>query len=243
MVKIKKTALNTIHHILGGKMTESEGYEMPLLYTEIQHELEATKKGVGVLDASHMGKILVRGKDAFDLVQMISLNKFPQLTAGTLHYSCLSNSKGIIDDLMVYIIGENEYLLVFNASKILRVMNLIIADHFLNAEITNITDTMTLMIVQGPKALQTLQKLTDVNLKDIDCSTFKIGELAHISKVMISSSGYTGAKGFEIFVENKYAEHVWDAILQAGRDDHIVPIGLAARDTLRLEMGFFSLWK
>ncbi|MBW8523782.1 hypothetical protein K0U91_00905 [Chryseobacterium chendengshani] len=224
-------------------MIEFAGYQMPLQYTEIQQEDEATKKGVGILDASHMGKILIHGKDAFDLVQMISLNKSPQLTAGTLHYSCMSKSKGIIDDLMVYSIGEKGYLLVVNASKIRKVMDWILLHTIPNAEVTNVTDTMTLMIVQGPKALHTLQKLTDIYLEGIDCTKFKIGELACISKVMISSSGYLGARGFEIFVENKYAEHVWDAILKAGKDDHIVPVGLAARDTLRLEMGFFSLWK
>ena len=191
MVKIKKTALNTIHHILGGKMTEFAGYEMPLQYTEIQQEHEATKEGVGILDASHMGKILIHGKDAFDLIQMITLNKTTQLAVGTLHYSCMPDNKGGIDDLMVYIIGDNDYLLLVNTSKIRKVMDWILAHHIFNAEITNITDSMTLMIVQDPKALQTLEKLTDINLKDIDCTTFKIAELACISKVMISSSGYT----------------------------------------------------
>lgn len=238
-VIIKKTALNTIHHILGGKMVEFAGYEMPVQYTGVNHEHEAVRNGVGIFDISHMGEILIHGKEALDLIQKMTTNDVSKLSPGKVQYSCMPNDRGgIIDDLLVYMITGNEYLLVVNASNIRKDLDWIRRHNSFDAEVTNISDGISLIAVQGPKAIHTLQKLTDTNLKKLEYYTFTIGEFAHIPNVLISATGYTGAGGFEIYVENKYAEHLWDTVFQAGKDEGIVPAGLAARDTLRLEMGF-----
>jgi aminomethyltransferase len=238
-VIIKKTVLNTIHHILGAKMVEFAGYEMPVQYTGVNHEHEAVRNGVGIFDISHMGEILIHGNGALNLVQMITSNDVSKLSPGKVQYSCLPNDRGgIIDDLLVYMITRNDYLLVVNASNIRKDLDWIHMHNSFEAEVTNISDGISLIAVQGPKALQTLQKLTDINLKDLEYYTFTIGELARIPNVLISATGYTGAGGFEIYVENRYAEHLWDTVFQAGKDEGIVAAGLAARDTLRLEMGF-----
>lgn len=238
-VIIKKTALNTIHHILGAKMIEFAGYEMPVQYTGVNHEHEAVRNGVGIFDVSHMGEILIHGNGALDLIQKITSNDVSKLSPGKVQYSCLPNDRGgIIDDLLVYMITRNDYLLVVNASNIRKDLDWILKHNSFDAEVTNISDGISLIAVQGPKAVQTLQKLTDINLKDMEYYTFTIGEFARIPNVLISATGYTGSGGFEIYVENKYAEHLWDTVFQAGKDVDIVPAGLAARDTLRLEMGF-----
>lgn len=238
-VIIKKTTLNTIHHILGGKMVEFAGYEMPVQYTEVHHEHEAVRNGVGIFDISHMGKILIHGKGALDLIQKITSNDVSKLSPGKVQYSFLPNDRGgIIDDLLVYMISIQDYLLVVNATNIRKDLDWILLRNSFDAEVTNISEDISLIAVQGPKAVQTLQKLTDINLKDLEYYTFTIGEFARIPNVLISATGYTGAGGFEMYVENKYAEHLWDAVFQAGKDEGIVPAGLAARDTLRLEMGF-----
>lgn len=239
ITKIKKTAFNAIHHILGGKMVDFAGYEMPVQYKGVNHEHETVRNGVGVFDVSHMGEISIQGKGALSLIQKITSNDASKLIPGKVQYSCMPNDTGgIVDDLLVYMIGKEDYLLVINASNIQKDLNWILANNSFGAEITNISDSISLLAVQGPKAVQVLQKLTDINLKDIAYYTFTIGEFAHIPNVLLSATGYTGAGGFEIYIENRYAAHLWEAIFEAGMDEGIEPIGLAARDTLRLEMGF-----
>lgn len=239
--KIKKTALNTVHHTLGGKMTPFAGYEMPVQYKGVNHEHETVRNAVGVFDVSHMGEILVNGKDALALIQKISSNDASTLFPGKVQYSCMSNyTGGIVDDLLIYMISKDDYLLVVNASNIQKDWDWIsiIALDYLNVTLTNISDTISLLAVQGPMAAKSLQKLTSINLTDMKYYTFEIGEFAGIPNTIISATGYTGAGGFEIYVQNKYAKLLWDAIFEAGKEFNIEPIGLAARDTLRLEMGY-----
>lgn len=238
-VKIKKTAFNAIHHILGGKMVNFAGYEMPVQYKGVNHEHETVRNGVGVFDVSHMGEISIQGKGALPLIQKITSNDASKLIPGKVQYNCMPNDTGgIVDDLLVYMIGQDDYLLVVNASNIRKDLNWILANNSFGAEITNISDSISLLAVQGPKAVQVLQKLTDINLIDLEYYTFTMGEFAHIPNVLLSATGYTGAGGFEIYIENRYAAHLWEAIFEAGKDENIEPVGLAARDTLRLEMGF-----
>ncbi|KIC62653.1 glycine cleavage system aminomethyltransferase GcvT [Chryseobacterium taiwanense] len=238
-VKIKKTAFNAIHHLLGAKMVDFAGYEMPVQYKGINHEHETVRNRVGVFDVSHMGEILIQGKEALSLIQKITSNDAAKLFPGKVQYSCMPNDTGgIIDDLLVYMISKDDYLLVVNASNIEKDLNWIHEQNSFDAQVSNISDSMSLLAVQGPKAQQVLQKLTDVSLKDLEYYTFTIGELAHIPNALLSATGYTGAGGFEIYVENRYAAHLWEAIFEAGKEEGIEPIGLGARDTLRLEMGY-----
>lgn len=238
---IKKTALNAVHHDLGGKMTPFAGYEMPVQYAGVNHEHETVRNAVGIFDVSHMGEILVQGKDALALIQKISSNDAATLFPGKVQYSCMPNhTGGIVDDLLIYMISKDDYLLVVNASNIQKDWDWIsaIALDYLNVTLTNISDTISLLAVQGPMAAKSLQKLTSINLTDMKYYTFEIGEFAVIPNTIISATGYTGAGGFEIYVQNKYAKLLWDAIFEAGKEFNIEPIGLAARDTLRLEMGY-----
>ncbi|PWN58179.1 glycine cleavage system aminomethyltransferase GcvT [Chryseobacterium viscerum] len=236
---MKKTAFNAIHHILGGKMMNFAGYEMPVQYKGVNHEHETVRNGVGVFDVSHMGEISIQGKGAVQLIQKITSNDVSKLIPGKVQYSCMSNDKGgIVDDLLVYMIQQDDYLLVVNACNIQKDLNWMLTNNSFGAEITNISDSISLLAVQGPKSVDVLQKLTDINLTDMEYYTFTIGELAHIPNVLVSATGYTGAGGFEIYIENRYAAHLWEAIFEAGREENIEPVGLAARDTLRLEMGF-----
>ncbi|MCA6067775.1 glycine cleavage system aminomethyltransferase GcvT [Chryseobacterium sp. RG1] len=238
-VKVKKTAFNAIHHLLGAKMVDFAGYEMPVQYKGINHEHETVRNNVGVFDVSHMGEILIQGKEALSLIQKISSNDASKLFPGKVQYSCMPNDTGgIIDDLLVYMISKDDYLLVINASNIKKDLNWIHGQNSFDAKVSNISDSMSLLAVQGPKAQQVLQKLTDVSLKDLAYYMFTIGELAHIPNALISATGYTGAGGFEIYVENRYAAHLWEAIFEVGKEEGIEPIGLGARDTLRLEMGY-----
>lgn len=238
-VKTKKTAFNAIHHILGGKMVEYAGFEMPVQYKGVTCEHETVRSSVGVFDVSHMGEISIQGKGSFELIQKITTNDVSKLYPGKVQYSCMPNDTGgIIDDLLVYKISKNDYLLVVNASNIQKDLDWIKRHNSFGAEVTNISDSISLLAVQGPKSLKVLQKLTDINLKELESYSFTIGELARIPNALISATGYTGETGFEIYVENKYAAHLWEAIFDAGKDEGIEPIGLAARDTLRLEMGY-----
>ncbi len=238
-IRLKKTAFNVMHHALGAKMVEYAGYEMPVQYKGITHEHEIARKGVGVFDVSHMGEISVQGKGSLELIQKITSNDASKLYPGKVQYSCMPNDTGgIIDDLLVYKISKNDYLLVVNASNIQKDLEWIIRHNSFGAEVTNISDSVSLLAVQGPKSVEALQKLTDINLKKMESYTFTIGEFAHIPNVLISATGYTGESGFEIYVENRYAAHLWETIFEAGKDLGIEPIGLAARDTLRLEMGY-----
>jgi len=236
---MKNTALTDIHIALGAKMVSFAGYNMPVLYEGINMEHEAVRKGVGVFDVSHMGEFILKGKHALDLIQKISTNDASTLAIGKVQYSCMTNKQGgIVDDLLVYKIDNEEYMLVVNASNIEKDWNWIQENKLAEVEINDISDTTSLLAIQGPKAIEVLQKLTGINLQDIPYYSFKIGELAGVSNVIISNTGYTGAGGFEIYFRNKEAKDIWEAIFNAGESFGIKPVGLGARDTLRLEMGY-----
>jgi aminomethyltransferase len=236
---MKTVALNDTHVKLGAKMVPFAGYNMPVQYEGVTAEHETVRKGVGMFDVSHMGEFMLKGEKALDLIQAITSNDASKLTDGKVQYSCLTNDKGgIVDDLLVYRWNANEYYLVVNASNIEKDWNWIKQHNTFGVEMKNMSDDMSLFAVQGPKAIATLQKLTSVNLSDIPYYSFTGGAMAGIEDVIISNTGYTGAGGFEIYVWNKDAQKMWDAIMEAGKEFGIKPIGLAARDTLRLEMGF-----
>ena len=197
------------------------------------------RNGVGVFDVSHMGEFKVVGPQALDLIQRITSNDASKLVDGQAQYTCLPNDHGgIVDDLIVYRIKENDYFIVVNASNIEKDWNWFSKHNTKGATLKNLSDDMCLFAVQGPKAIAVLQKLTKTNLSDIKYYHFAFGEFAEVEDVIMSNTGYTGAGGFEIYVDNKYAEKIWNAIFEAGKDENIKPIGLGARDTLRLEMGF-----
>ena len=236
---MKSTVLKHIHEGLGAKMVPFAGYNMPVQYEGVKVEHINVRKNVGVFDVSHMGEFIIRGKGAFDLVQKVTSNDVAKLHDGKVQYSCLPNGKGgIVDDLLVYRIDQNTYMLVVNASNIDKDWNWISAHNTFGAEMINISDETSLLAVQGPKATQALQVLTEMNLSDMKYYTFQKGTFAGKNNVLISTTGYTGAGGFEIYFKNEDAVDIWNAIFDAGKDLNIAPIGLAARDTLRLEMGF-----
>jgi aminomethyltransferase len=236
---MKNTALTETHIALGAKMAEFAGYNMPIQYTGINDEHETVRKAVGVFDVSHMGEFILKGPDALDLIQRVTSNDAAKLTDGKAQYACLPNENGgIVDDLIVYRIDEKTYMLVVNASNIEKDWNWIVARNTKGVEMHNISDKTSLLAVQGPKAIDVLQKLTDVNLAEIPYYSFKKGKVAEAENVVISNTGYTGAGGFEIYFENKYAQQIWDELFATGKEYGIKPAGLGARDTLRLEMGF-----
>jgi aminomethyltransferase len=245
--QIKNTPLTDIHIALGAKMAAFAGYNMPISYTGIKEEHTCVRTSVGVFDVSHMGEFIVRGKQALDLVQKVTSNDASKLIIGQAQYSCLPNTEGgIVDDLLVYRLdedqcsaGEQAYMLVVNASNIDKDWNWIqqYAKDF-DTKMINISDQTALLAVQGPKAIQVIQKLTDVDLSAISYYHFTKGKVAGLDNVLISATGYTGAGGFELYVNNSSATKLWDALFETGKDFDIQPIGLGARDTLRLEMGF-----
>ena len=236
---MKNTALTHIHTALGAKMVPFAGYNMPVQYNGINAEHETVRKAVGVFDVSHMGEFLLEGVHALDLIQRVTSNDASKLVDGKAQYSCLPNETGgIVDDLLVYRMDEKTYMLVVNASNIEKDWNWIAAHNTNGVEMHDISGKTSLLAVQGPKALQPLQKLTDINLGEIPYYSFKKGKIAGIDNVLISATGYTGAGGFEIYFENQHAEKIWKDIFKAGEEFGIKPIGLGARDTLRLEMGF-----
>ena len=236
---MKKTALNSIHIEAGAKMVPFAGYEMPLQYSGLTDEHLNVRENLGVFDVSHMGEFFLKGEKALDLVQKVTSNDASKLIDGKIQYSCLPNGKGgIVDDLLVYRINAEEYMLVVNASNIEKDWNWIKSHNTFGVEMTNKSDEISLLAVQGPKAVEVLQKLTSVNLSEISYYSFVYGDFAGIENILISATGYTGAGGFEIYFENKHAETIWNAVMEAGKDFGIKPAGLAARDTLRLEMGF-----
>ncbi len=236
---MKNTALTQKHIELGAKMVPFAGYNMPVQYEGVNKEHETVRNGVGVFDVSHMGEFLLKGEKALDLIQKVTSNDASKLYDGRAQYSCLPNETGgIVDDLLVYKIKDNEYLLVVNASNIEKDWNWISKHNTFGVDMQNVSDTLSLLAVQGPKATETLQKLTDVNLSDVKYYHFTKGEFAGVDDVILSATGYTGAGGFELYIPNDVAEQVWDAVFKAGEEFGIKPIGLAARDTLRLEMGF-----
>ncbi|MGM9477708.1 glycine cleavage system aminomethyltransferase GcvT [Pedobacter sp. GSP4] len=236
---MKNTALTEKHIALGAKMVPFAGYNMPVTYEGINAEHATVRNGVGVFDVSHMGEFILKGENALDLIQRVTSNDASKLYDGKVQYSCLPNQDGgIVDDLLVYRLDEKTYMLVVNASNIEKDWNWIQQFNTNAVEMHNISDQTSLFAIQGPKAADALQSLTDVNLASMEYYTFVKGTFAGVDNVVISATGYTGAGGFEIYFENQYADQIWDAIFEAGAAYNIKPIGLGARDTLRLEMGF-----
>jgi aminomethyltransferase len=239
MQALKYVPLNDLHVQLGGKMVPFAGYNMPVRYSSDLEEHMAVRNAVGVFDVSHMGEFTIKGPHALDLIQRVTSNDASRLIHGQAQYSCLPNENGgIVDDLIVYKINDNHYLLVVNASNIEKDWNWISKFNTNGAEMKNISDDTCLLAVQGPKAGDVLQKLTKTDLKSVPYYHFVIGEFAGISDVLMSNTGYTGSGGFEIYVNKKFARKIWGDIFDAGLAVDIKPIGLGARDTLRLEMGF-----
>lgn len=236
---MKNTALTQVHEALGAKMVPFAGFNMPVQYEGVNAEHETVRNAVGVFDVSHMGEFLLSGPDALDLIQRVTTNDASTLTIGRAQYSCLPNGKGgIVDDLIVYRIKEEEYLLVVNASNIEKDWNWISSHNTKNVSMRNLSDDYSLLAIQGPKAVEAMQSLTSVDLSAIKYYHFEVGPFAGIEHVIISATGYTGSGGFEIYCKNSEVKQVWDKVFEAGAAFGIKPIGLAARDTLRLEMGF-----
>ncbi len=236
---MKNTALSELHAAIGGKMVEFAGYNMPVQYEGITVEHFAVRNSVGMFDVSHMGEFILKGPNALTLIQAVTSNDASKLADGKVQYSCLPNDTGgIVDDLLVYRIDEQSYMLVVNASNIDKDWNWIKSKDKWDVEMHNISDKTSLLAVQGPNAMATLQKLTDINLSEIPYYSFKKGAFAGEQNILLSCTGYTGAGGFEVYFENQYAEKFWHAIMEAGKEFDIKPAGLGCRDTLRLEMGF-----
>jgi len=236
---VKTTALIQKHISLGAKMVSFAGFNMPVSYSGLNDEHLAVRNSVGMFDVSHMGEFILKGEKALDLIQKITTNDASKLTDKKVQYTCMPNEKGgIVDDLLVYRWDANEYYLVVNASNIEKDWNWIQKHNSFGVEMKNMSDELSLLAVQGPKAAVALQKLTEIDLSKIPYYAFEAGKMAEVDDVIISNTGYTGAGGFEIYVWNKDAEKMWDAIMEAGKEFGIKPIGLGARDTLRLEMGF-----
>ncbi|MBI3519308.1 MAG: glycine cleavage system aminomethyltransferase GcvT [Bacteroidetes bacterium] len=236
---MKNTALTQKHISLGAKMVPFAGYNMPVSYSGLNDEHATVRNAVGVFDVSHMGEFILKGDKALDLIQRVTSNDASVLTDGKAQYSCLPNNDGgIVDDLIVYRIDEKTYMLVVNASNIEKDWNWISKHNTAGVDMKNISEETSLLAIQGPNATAVLQKLTDVTLADIPYYSFAKGKFNGIDNVVISNTGYTGAGGFEIYFKNEDAENMWDAIFEAGKEFGIKPIGLGARDTLRLEMGF-----
>lgn len=236
---MKNTALTSVHEKLGAKMVPFAGYNMPVQYEGVVAEHQTVRGGVGVFDVSHMGEFIISGPKALDLIQKVTSNDASKLVPGKIQYSCLPNDKGgIVDDLLVYKMNEEEYMLVVNASNIDKDWDWISSHNDMGAEMVNVSDALSLLAVQGPKAAEALQSLTDINLADMKYYTYEQGKFAGVDNVIVSATGYTGAGGFEIYFPNGVAEEIWNKVLEAGADFDIKPIGLGARDTLRLEMGF-----
>ncbi|AYN03310.1 glycine cleavage system aminomethyltransferase GcvT [Flavobacterium sp. 140616W15] len=236
---MKNTALTHIHEGLGAKMLPFAGYNMPILYEGVNAEHETVRTGVGVFDVSHMGEFLLTGPNALALIQKVTSNDASTLTIGRAQYSCLPNNDGgIVDDLIIYKMKEEEYLLVVNASNIDKDWNWISSHNDVGAEMKNLSDDYSLLAIQGPKAVEAMQSLTAVDLSAIPYYHFEVGSFAGVENVIISATGYTGSGGFEIYCKNDEVEHIWNKVFEAGASFGIKPIGLAARDTLRLEMGF-----
>ena len=236
---MKNTALSATHEALGAKMVPFAGYNMPVQYEGINIEHETVRNAVGVFDVSHMGEFLISGPHALELIQKVTSNDASKLTIGKAQYSCLPNETGgIIDDLIVYRIKEEAYLLVVNASNIEKDWNWIQSQNTIGAEMRDLSEDYSLLAIQGPKAVEAMQSLSSHDLSAIKFYNFVIGDFAGIENVIISATGYTGSGGFEIYCKNSEVKQIWNKVLEAGADFGIKPVGLAARDTLRLEMGY-----
>ena len=243
---MKQTPLTATHIGLGAKMTDFAGYNMPVVYTSIKEEHQCVRNNVGMFDVSHMGEFIVRGKEALQLVQHVTSNNASKLAIGQAQYSCLPNGKGgIVDDLLVYRLPnemsaeeEDVFMLVVNASNIQKDWDWISSHNHYDARMINISDETGLLAIQGPNAAAVLQSLTDIDLAGMKYYTFEKGTFAGVPNVVISATGYTGAGGFEVYTPSEHTASIWDAIMEAGKSHQIQAIGLGARDTLRLEMGF-----
>ena len=239
---MKSTPFTSKHIALGAKMASFAGFNMPISYTGINDEHAAVRKNAGVFDVSHMGEFILKGPNALELIQLLTSNDASKLTKGKAQYSCLPNDEGgIVDDLLVYCLEENAaYMLVVNAGNIDKDWNWIAKHNTKDVEMHNISDKTALLAIQGPNATKILQSLTSMDLLNLAYYTFVRGTFAGVENVLISATGYTGAGGIEIYFEDKDndADLIWNAIFEAGATQGIQPIGLGARDTLRLEMGF-----
>jgi aminomethyltransferase len=242
MSLMKNTPFTQKHIDLGAKMAEFAGYNMPISYSGINDEHATVRKNAGVFDVSHMGEFILKGEHALDLIQRVTSNDASKLVNGQAQYSCLPNNEGgIVDDLIVYCIDQNKtYMLVVNASNIEKDWNWIVAHNTNHVEMHNISDKTCLLAIQGPNATKILQTICDTDIMNLKYYTFVRGKMAGVDNVIISATGYTGSGGVEIYFEdsNNAANIIWDAIFEAGKDAGIKPIGLGARDTLRLEMGY-----
>lgn len=236
---MKHIPLRHIHEGLGAKMVDFAGFYMPVQYEGVNIEHETVRNGVGVFDVSHMGEFLLTGENALALIQKVCSNDASVIEVGKAQYSCLTNENGgIVDDLIIYRIKENQYLLVVNASNIDKDWEWISKHNDMGVEMKNLSDEYSLLAIQGPKSAEAMQSLTSVNLAEIPYYSFKVGDFAGIEDVIISATGYTGSGGFELYCKNEEVEQIWNKVFEAGAPFGIKPIGLAARDTLRLEMGF-----
>ena len=236
---MKQTPFSDLQKKVGGKMIEFAGFEMAIEYSGVNIEHINVRNNVGVFDVSHMGEIWVKGAKAFDFVQKVTTNDVALLSPGKIQYSCFPNGKGgIVDDILVYHYEDEKYMLVVNASNIEKDWNWLVSQNTEGAELENASDEIAQLAIQGPKTIEVLQTLTDINLSEIKYYTFVTERFAGIDNVIISATGYTGAGGFELYLYKKDAEKLWNAIFEAGKSLDIKPAGLACRDTLRLEMGF-----
>lgn len=236
---MKNTALTHVHEALGAKMVPFAGYNMPVQYEGVNIEHETVRKGVGVFDVSHMGEFLIEGPNALALIQKVTTNDASVLTIGKAQYSCMPNDNGgIVDDLIIYMLKDEQYLLVVNASNIEKDWNWISSKNDVGAVMRNISEDYSLLAIQGPMAMEAMQQLTSIDLAAIKYYHFEVADFAGIEHVIISATGYTGSGGFEIYAKNSEIQQIWDKVFEAGAAYGIKPIGLAARDTLRLEMGF-----
>ena len=236
---MKITAFNQIHKNLGAKMVPFAGFEMPVQYSGVNQEHMVVRENVGVFDVSHMGQFFARGNQAEELLQYLTTNDTDKIQVGQAQYNCLTNENGgIVDDLIIYRISDDQWMLVVNAANIDKDWDWITRHNKWGAQLENRSDEMSLLAIQGPKAVESMQSLTDINLSEIPFYHFQVGTFAGVENVIISATGYTGSGGFEIYFENKDAETIWDRVMEAGKDFGIEPCGLAARDTLRLEKGY-----
>ena len=236
---MKKTALFELHNSLGAKMVPFAGYYMPVQYDGVNSEHNTVRTSVGVFDVSHMGEFIIEGFNSLELIQSLCTNDASKLSIGQAQYSCMTNNKGgIVDDLIIYRLKEHTYLLVVNASNIEKDFNWICTNNKFGAKVLDVSDNYSLLAIQGPKAIESMQCLTKIDLKSIKYYNFKVGEFAGMKDIIISATGYTGSGGFEIYCKNNQAIEIWNKVFNAGKKYNIKPAGLASRDTLRLEMGF-----
>lgn len=236
---MKNTALTETHQALGAKMVPFAGYNMPVSYEGVNIEHETVRNAVGVFDVSHMGEFLVTGPNALALIQKVCSNDASKLVNGKAQYSCFPNETGgIVDDLIVYRLEEEKYLLVVNASNIQKDWDWINKHNSMGASLRDLSEDYSLLAIQGPKAVEAMQSLSSVDLSGIKFYNFVVGDFAGIQHIIISATGYTGSGGFEIYCKNSEVKQIWDKVLEAGAAYGIKPVGLAARDTLRLEMGY-----